>query len=141
MEITRMQLGCHWAPRAWGPQGRQSTEPAWEALALGNPSRGIGTGCRALQGVRSFHPDHVCTYVPAVSPHNLENEGPLVAGKEKGHVHSPRLGRAGTQGDKRGQPHTQQGCSVAMAGAPASKTGPVFYRCKSYCKSLSNFCE
>lgn len=52
-----MQSGCREAPGAWGPQGRQSAKPAWEALALGDPSRGTGTGCRALRGVGGpFHP-------------------------------------------------------------------------------------
>lgn len=133
MEITRIQ--------SLGTAGQTEHQACMWGAGPGEPLPGHWQGVRVPRGMRSFHLDHVCTYAPAVSPHNLENEGPLVAGKEKGDVHSPRLGRAGTQRDKRGQPHTQQGCSVTMAGAPASKTGPVFYRSESYCKSLLNFCK
>lgn len=45
---------------------------------------GVGVGGSAPWGTELSrgHPSCVYTYVPTVSPHNLENKGPLVAGKE-----------------------------------------------------------
>lgn len=104
------------------------------------PPGGICYGCRALHGLREglFHLSGIYPHVPAVSPHNFQNEGPLVTAKETGNVHLPPLGAAESS------THSQAGPKdhfIIMAGTQASNRGPISYRSKCCRKSVSNSCE
>lgn len=115
---------------------------AWacRGLPAAPPPGGICYGCRALQGLREgpFHLSGIYPHVPAVSPHNFQNEGPLVTAKETGNVHLPPLGAAESS------THSQAGPEdhfITMAGTQASNRGPTSYRSRCCRKSVSNSCE
>lgn len=79
-------------------------------------------GCGAPRGPP--HPDCICVTIPAVSPHHLQDEGPLVAGERQRSVHLAQRAdsRAPAVPLRRPTLHTSKHYSECVSGS-SERTG------------------